>query len=106
MNKYYGAVGYAITEETSPGVWEPKIIERNYYGDITKNYKRFSGNDKVNNDIELGNNFSIIADPYAYENFHSIVYITYMGIKWKVSGVEVLYPRLLLSVGGRYNYED
>ena len=87
MNKYYGAVGYAITEETSPGVWEP-------------------GNDKVNNDIELGNNFSIIADPYAYENFHSIVYITYMGVKWKVSGVEVLYPRLLLSVGGRYNYED
>lgn len=103
MNKYYGAVGYVNTTETSPGVWEPIITERNYYGDITKNYKRYSGGDKVNDDIEISNSFSILADPYAYDNFHSIAYITYMGTKWKVSGVEVQFPRLILSAGGVYN---
>lgn len=103
MNKYYGSIGYAITEETVPGVWEPKIVERNYYGDITKNSRRISSPDKVNEDIDISSSFSIVADPYAYENFHSIVYLTFMGTKWKVSNIEVQYPRLILTVGGIYN---
>lgn len=61
--KYFGSIGYVETNETNPGVWTPTIIERQYYGDVTKNYKRTSGNDKVNNDIELSNTFSILADP-------------------------------------------
>lgn len=103
MNKYYGSIGYAITEETTPGVWEPKIVERNYYGDITKNSRRISSSDKVNEDIDISSFFSIVADPYAYENFHSIVYLTFMGTKWKISNIEVQYPRLILTVGGIYN---
>jgi hypothetical protein len=29
--------------------------------------------------------------------------VEYMGTKWKVSNVEVKYPRLILSLGGVYN---
>ena len=35
MAKFYGVIGYAVTEETKPGVWAEKIIERMYYGDST-----------------------------------------------------------------------
>ena len=35
MAKFYGVIGYAVTEETKPGVWAEKIIERMYYGDLT-----------------------------------------------------------------------
>lgn len=104
--KYFGAVGYSITEETAPGVWTPTIVEHEYYGDVTKNYKKTAGNDKVNNDIELNNTFSIVADPFAYENFQYIIYISFMGTKWKVTGVTVEFPRLVLTVGGMYNYAE
>ena len=30
MAKYYGVIGYVETVETSPGVWEEQITERNY----------------------------------------------------------------------------
>ena len=40
MAKFYGAIGYAVTEETKPGVWTEKIIERMYYGDLTRNARR------------------------------------------------------------------
>ena len=33
MAKFYGIIGYAITEEIKPGVWTERIIERMYYGD-------------------------------------------------------------------------
>lgn len=51
----------------------------------------------------VSNEFSIVADPFAYANFHSMRFIEYMGAKWKISNVEVQYPRLILTVGGVYN---
>ena len=30
-------------------------------------------------------------------------YVEFMGAKWKISSVEVQYPRLILTVGGVYN---
>ena len=105
MAKYCGQIGYAILEEipAGSGVSVESIIERTYYGDVVRNTRRISANDKVNNDIEISNEFSIVSDPFAAQNFHSIRYITYMGSKWRVSSVDVQYPRLILTVGGLYN---
>ena len=30
MAKFYGPIGYAVTVETRPGVWEEQITERSY----------------------------------------------------------------------------
>lgn len=30
-------------------------------------------------------------------------YIEFMGAKWKITNIEVQYPRLILTVGGVYN---
>lgn len=103
MNKFYGKIGYAITNETTPGVWVEQIVERSYYGDVIRNIRRLQSSENLNDDINVSNEISIVADAFANQNFHSMRYVEYMGTKWKVSSVEVKYPRLILSIGGVYN---
>ena len=103
MPKFYGSIGYAISKETAPGVWEEDIIEHQYSGDVYRNTRKLQSGNQVNDNIDISNEISILSDPFANENFHSMRYITYMGAKWKVSSVEVRYPRLILTVGGLYN---
>ena len=103
MPKWYGKIGYGVTEETSPGVWTEEIAERQYYGDIIRNMRRLETSDQVNDNVSVSNEISIVSDPYAFENFHSIRWVEFMGSKWKVTSVEVQYPRLLLSLGGVYD---
>ena len=103
MAKYYGAIGYAETTETSPGVWVEGITERNYYGDIVRNSRNLQNSERLNDDVKVSNQISIVADPYAIQNFHAIRYAEFMGAKWKVSSVDVQSPRLLLSLGDLYN---
>lgn len=103
MAKFCGVIGYAHNEQTSPGVWEETIVERKYYGDITKNSRRLNGGENLNDNIALTNIVSVMADAYAYENFFAIRYVEWMGANWKVSTVEVQRPRLILTLGGVYN---
>lgn len=103
MAKWFGVIGYAETVETKPGVWKDKIIERNYYGDLIRNTRRLQPSDQVNDDVNIANEISIVSDPYANANFHSMRYVEFMGAKWKITNVEVQYPRLKLTLGGVWN---
>lgn len=103
MAKFYGKIGYAITKETTPGVWVEEIVERSYYGDVIRNIRRLQSSENLNDNINVSNEISIVADAFANQNFHSMRYVEYMGAKWKVSSVEVKYPRLILNIGGVYN---
>lgn len=103
MPKWYGVIGYAETVETTPGVWKEQVTKRNYYGDLTRNTRRLQTADKLNDDINISNELSIVADPYAMNNFHSMRYAEFMGTAWKITNVEVQYPRLILSLGGVWN---
>lgn len=104
MSKFYGAIGFAITTESAPGVWKDSIVTRNYYGDILRNTRQYQSGDSLNDNLNISNEFSIIADPFAYENFHSMKYVEYMGTKWKISNIDASQrPRLILTVGGVYN---
>ena len=96
-------IGYGITKETVPGVWVDTVIEKEAYGDILKNSRQMDSSDKVNSDISINNRISIVADPYIQENFQFIKYVKFLGISWRVSSVEVEYPRLILTLGGVYN---
>ena len=107
MARFCGVIGFGVTREVRPGVFLPDITERgNYFGDVLRDMSHYQSANKVNDDLKIANTFSIVADPFAYENFHSIRYVVYMGAKWKVTSVEVKYPRLLLTVGGVYNDDD
>lgn len=103
MAKWFGEIGFVVTKETSPGVWKEQVTKRNYYGDVFRNTRRLQTADKINDDINISNEISIVADPFAYENFHSIRYVEFMGAKWKVSNIDVQHPRLILTIGGLYN---
>lgn len=101
--KYYGQIGFRSTSETKPGVWEPIIVEHSYYGDVIKNSKRFQGSDRINENLDVNNQISIVADPFARNHFHEMIYIKWMGAAWKITSVDVQFPRLILSIGGVYN---
>lgn len=103
MAKFYGTIGYAETVETKPGVYKEQIVERKYSGDLLQNSRRLQSTDQVNDNVNVGNEVSIVADPYAYQHFHTMRYVEFSGAKWKITNVREAYPRLILSVGGLYN---
>lgn len=104
MSKWFGKIGYDISEEVEPGIWSG-VSERKYYGDVLRNTKRIQNVSEINDGVSISNQISILADPFAYENFHKMLYVEFMGAKWKITEVEVQYPRLILNVGGAYNGE-
>lgn len=103
MAKYYGDIGFAESVETRPGRWEEKIVERPYFGDTIRNTRLLQNSGNVNDNINVANQISIVADPYAMNNFFAMRYVEYMNARWKVTNVELQYPRLILSLGGLYN---
>lgn len=103
MSKWFGKIGYAVTAETEPGIWEETIIERKYFGDMTSDRRKRQNSGEVNDNINLANVISIIADPFAYQNCSNMAYVEIMGSKWKITDIEIQSPRLLLTVGGVYN---
>jgi hypothetical protein len=104
MAKWYGVVGYEVSKQTAPGVWQPDITDRKYSGDIVRNQSRWStSSESTNDNLNINNQISILADPFAYQNFHTMKYVEFMGAKWKITNVEVQRPRLILTVGGVWN---
>ena len=102
MARFYGEVGYGIPENVD-GVVTDHIIKMNYYGDVRRNYRRAENGESINDNINVSNTISIMADAFAYAHFFAIRYVEWMGAKWKVTGVEINRPRLILTVGGVYN---
>lgn len=106
MPKLYCEIGFAETTETVPGIWEEQIVPYKYYAELNRNNRRLQTSDKVNDDLTISNEISIIADPYARLNFHMMRYVEFMGAKWKITSVDVQYPRLNLTLGGLYNVQQ
>lgn len=102
--KFYGSVGFWIEEhEIKPGVFKPVFIEKSYSGDVNWDNRHYQASENQNENIRLNNQISILSDLYSHENFASIRYIVWKGVKWRVTNVEVNYPRLVLTIGGVYN---
>lgn len=103
MAKWHGKIGFTNTMETDPGIWEDEIVERPYFGDVINEQWKRQPSGGVNDDINVANRISIVADPYAMDHCSTITYVEFMGAKWKVSDINVQYPRLILTLGGVRN---
>lgn len=108
MAKFSGEIGFAVTLEdkidgVGTGVWREHVVERRYYGDLVRNTRKLQNSEHLNDNINIANSISIVADPFARQNIYAMRYVRYMGTEWKVSDVEVQYPRLILTIGGEYN---
>lgn len=103
MAKFAGKIGFAVIKETQPGVWTERMVEHRYYGDLMRNTRRLQSSGNLNDNVIISNQISIVADPFAKENFHAMRYVELYGAKWKITSIEVQYPRLILELGDVYN---
>lgn len=106
MTKFFGSVGYGNTVETSPGIWEISIKEKKYYGDVLSRNIRWERNEYQNDNLNINNSISILADPYAFEHASQIRYVEWAGAKWKVTNIDIQRPRLILTLGEVYKGEE
>ena len=104
--KFSGKVGYCWSEEgpgEREGIWEDKAAEYQYYGDVLSNNRRVEAGQSPNDDVNITNRISIVADAFAWDHIFAMKYVDWMGQKWKVENVEIARPRLILQIGGLWN---
>lgn len=104
MGKFYGKLGFVKAQETAPGVYEEIATEKECFGEIVRDVRRWnSSSDRLNDDIVLDGEIRVLGNPYIFENFSYIRFIEWMGSPWQVKSMEIQYPRIILWIGGVYN---
>lgn len=104
MARFHGAVGFKVEEDNQEtGIVRDLVVERTFYGKVLEHSRRWQTSDVVTDDLVLSNRIAITATDYAFENASAIVYVCYMGGRWRVTGVRVQGPELILTLGGVYN---
>lgn len=101
--RFHGKVGYGETVETSPGVHQDVITERESFGDVVRNTRKLTEGEGVNQDLSVGNSISIVGDAYAVMHIFAMRYVEWLGERWTITDVEVERPRLILRLGEVYN---
>lgn len=109
MAKWHGKICFStqngeIDPENRPGVYGGKQVVKEYYGNMLQRRRRSEeSNDSINDDVQLDNTLSILADSFMTENYTNIVYVTIFNKPWKVTEATIEYPRIELTLGGLYN---
>lgn len=103
--KFFGPLGFSYEEETAPGVWMTKTEEKEVYGDVISNVRRWDSGQEINSDLTVSNRISIVASRFIYEHLGAMRYIVWNGTKWKIASSEIVRPRIILTLGGVYNGE-
>ena len=106
MPKARVLIGFATHEHSDVGIFTERIEARKYYVDVLRNNRKWQNGERLNDNIDIGADFSFIADPFVRNNIGNFRYVEFGGAKWKVTSVEVQYPRVTVGVGGVYNGND
>lgn len=108
MAKFVGTIGFLVTEEKEPGLNVPVPKEFPYRGDLLRNNVKREGNsDSINDNINISNQISIVANLYAKDHIYEMKYLKFqmprLGGVWKITNAEVQEPRIVLTLGGVYS---
>lgn len=106
MNKWSGMIGFSKTVETAPSVYREEYVEKKYYGNFIKRSIRYTTGQKVNEDISITNQLSVLANSYLMDNMSLMRYATIRGQKWKITDITPDWPRMTLTLGGIFNAEE
>lgn len=108
MARFVGKVGFAMTEETRPSIYEEVYRERTYKGDLIRKSRQWSPTEHLNDDIQIANDISIIADSFAIMNLGVMRYVYWMNQYFKISSASIDNDRhrITLSLGGVFNVQD
>lgn len=105
--KFFGKIGFSQEIETHPGIWKSVIEEREVYGDILSNVRRWDNStETVNDSVTTSNRISVVADRFLCEHIGAMRYIKWNGTVWSIKTVEIVRPRAILTLGGVYNGEQ
>ena len=100
--RWYGNIGFAITTNKDD-IYTEEIQEKPYKGDLLKRSPRWQATDKVNDDLNITDQISVVADDFAYQNVGIMKYAELSGSKWKIVSADLQYPRIILTIGGVWN---
>ncbi len=105
MAKFYGKVGFVLTQETEEGsdIWDTVETEKPYCGDLIRSQRRWESGESVNENLTVSNEVSLLMDDFLQVNIGYVKWIECMGAKWKVQSITLNYPRVNFTLGGVYN---
>jgi hypothetical protein len=106
MAKFHGNIGFALGTVESPagsGVMKEQFIEKEYFGEMTRDSRQTRDGEKVNDDISVDMVLSIVADEYLNTHIFAMRYVWWRGETWKITNGDVEHPRVNLRLGGIYN---
>lgn len=101
--RFFGKIGFIQVENQGDGIYEPSYVERDYGGVFNRKSYHVSQGESVIDDISLSNEISVFADSFIYDNLSRMAYVVIDGNKWKISSVELRYPRIIVRSGGVFN---
>lgn len=104
MPKEVIVLGFSTSAEveSAPGVWSRQATEQRYKADLLTYNKQFDSGAGVIDGVEFRNRYSIVMkdDKQLYAD---LKYVKIGQVKWKVTALEFLPPRIIITVGGIYN---
>lgn len=102
--KFCGKIGFWLKSvEIAQDVYKSKIIEKSYTGDVLSARRGFQSSNTRNGDYTVNNRISILSDIYIRQNWTSIRYVEWNGVKLKVTDVDISpFPRVYLTIGDVY----
>ena len=104
MAKFRALIGYCIPTEVEKGVWQDVIVEHYHRGDILQDYDRWDSSKEVNDDLNISNRFSIVADSFIKAHRDQMKYIVIDHTRWKIHSLDLTNrPRIVFTVSGVYN---
>jgi hypothetical protein len=101
--KYSGKIGFASKVETSPGVWEDEITERDYIGDVLQRTERLDTGSTIIPSYRTTTSYSVLSDGVLKERYSDVRYISDQGTRWKVDSIIKKFPRMEMFVSEEYN---
>lgn len=105
MARFYGKIGFAVMEETRPGIFEEVYKEQSYKGDILKSSRRWEPTEHLNDDLSINNDISVVADSFMKSHFGAMRYVYWMDQCFEIvsATVDTERHRVTLSLGGPFN---
>lgn len=104
--KYSGNAGFRLEDvEVEPGVYESKIVVKPIKGDLINDttFRNQNNSKSTIDNVQITNRLSIVAHPFLMKHITNLLYVTFMGQKWKVERYAIKSPRIILDLGGLYN---
>jgi hypothetical protein len=101
--KYSGKLGFAEQTETSPGVWEETITEKDIVGDLEQRTEPFDSGEGIHPRVSTTTSVSVLAYGIGPQDHSEMRYATYAGKRWQFSSIVDEPPKLTLYFGEEYH---